>query len=1002
MKLIFMPIFMLSFLTHNLSTQQKETDNELKTRTISFTTSECTYCGFDISPDGRWIVFDLLGQLWRIPATGGDAVRLTDAVSDLAEHAFPAISPDGREVAFVVDQPDGRGLFVVPVQGGEPRRLTSADGPEMINSAPAWSPDGKRIAYIKGGELWIVDRESGDQQAAATRDGTPIRFSGARWTEDLTHVPFLAWPRDGRQLLVSYGGTMFRVNPETGESSVAGGAGSVPSPSPDGLQLGFLVHDETERTQVWLLEHGAKEPRRLTDHPDVTVKSLRWSPDGRDLLYSAQGCLWRVSAEGSDPAVIPFRATLVFEQRETAPRPVRFPDPDTDQLARGHMGLALSPDGESIAMIVLGRLWTFAPGDEPREVAALPSTATGLTWSPDALEVAWSGGRGGEESLFATDVRTGATRQLTSLPGMAIKPSWSPDGSRIAFIHWIIPEPETPPGDPARRSAVLRVIDARRPMVQSLEEAPSLGSVPVQWTFRGSRFTQELPQWSPDGSSLLLGDRFVLASPESGSPRQLRSVPERMGFAQWCADGSLVFVENYRLVVIDFDADSDAPPAPRSLGEDPAMYVSASARGDLLYVSEDGLRLRRPDGSIDLLGWPISFRTREQPEPLLIRGARVISGDGTPLLPPSDVLIRNGRISAIGATGTILPPPDAELLEAWGKILMPGLIDMHTHLWGNSVLPSLLYAGVTTARDLGSPVAHAAGLRDARDAGILEVPRLLFGSLQFSERFDGFSGDGYGGPSDKEGFERAVAILRALGAQNLKWRPDGNIAEGVQLMAVATRKKLPVSGHRASLPMIAAGMAGKEHASGLQYNDMVRLFAAAGVWVVPTLVQASQNLRVSDNPLYIDGELPAALVDPFLQYIVRSDAQLGDMDFLQTLGETARRQVGRLHQEGVTVLAGSDAPGQIWALHWELEDFVAAGIGALDAITAATGAAARALGVQDEIGTVEVGKLADLILLDADPLEDIRNTREIWKIIKDGRVVDREGILEWAKEETNY
>jgi len=115
--------------------------------------------------------------------------------------------------------------------------------------------------------------------------------------------------------------------------------------------------------------------------------------------------------------------------------------------------------------------------------------------------------------------------------------------------------------------------------------------------------------------------------------------------------------------------------------------------------------------------------------------------------------------------------------------------------------------------------------------------------------------------------------------------------------------------------------------------------------------------------------------------------------------EMLGRAVESLHRGGVRLATGTDTPALPGAIHVELEELVAAGLTPMEALMAATSNAARVLGAEGEIGTIEVGRWADLILLDADPLEDIRNTRRIWKVIHGGRVVDREALLEWAREQ---
>src|SRR5262249_44344690 len=334
-----------------------------------------------------------------------------------------------------------------------------------------------------------------------------------------------------------------------------------------------------------------------------TSTRIRWVADGRALMYSADGRLWKVAPLGGQPEEIRFTAQLSITRPQRTLQPARFPEPGQKAAARGFMGLALSPDGRRIGMLALGKLWIIPVGANPHAVADVPFEATSLAWAPDGTEVVWSAGVSGQEDLFATDLTTFVTRRVTTLPGREIYPSYSPDGRHLAFVH-------------VQDDAMLRVIDARTINVSDLGQAKNLGSIGLRWT--------SPPQWGPESDGLLVpgpanvnqsgSATFVLLS---GRRETLARFPNAPIFLQWTPQHTIVFVRHDRLWQAPFDHTcmlSD----PKSIGTAAALYASSSSDGTLLFVSDGGLRLRSPDGKEVSLGWPISY-TPPIPEPMLIR-----------------------------------------------------------------------------------------------------------------------------------------------------------------------------------------------------------------------------------------------------------------------------------------------------------------------------------------------------------------------------------------------
>jgi imidazolonepropionase-like amidohydrolase/Tol biopolymer transport system component len=983
--------------------------------TVDFETAEGTNLAFDISPDGQTIVIDLLGQLWLLPAEGGAARQLTDAVRDTAEDIGPAFSPDGYWIVFYSDRPKGVGLWRVSVEGGALERVTSGPPDPLGGSNPAWSPDGREIAFFRRDTLYILGPSGG------ARRSVPIEIPGLEPRPDgPAGMPFpmglgaLAWSPDGARLAFStgsggalrvgagYGSRIWEVATEGGEAAPLT-AETVPTLtpaySPGGEHLAYLARDPDDessdsRWQIWIRDLPDGAPRRLTDQPRMALRTIRWTPDGDEIIYSADGRLWRVRADGGTPDEIPFTARIRFERRAATLPPVRFPEPGSEQPARGFEGLALSPDGARVAMLALDRLWVWSvddPDGARTPVTEVPEGASSPSWSPDGTEVVYSAG-----DLFSANVATGATRRLTALPGNEDLSAWSPDGEYIAFVH-------------GRRcgfagncsSGEIRLIRPDQPMVRDTAATIAVGAV--------QRNVLHSLVWSPDSKGLVAYNAYrrggATRFERDGEARTLEAFPLGPAFLAWPESESVYYIRGNRIWKASFDAETGEFGRDAPLSDDPAQELRAAADGSVLYASGDGLRLRSPDGGVRRLGWPVTYRAPVAPPPLLIRGARVIDGTGGPASGPSDILVDEGRIARISEAGTIEVREGTPVLDATGKTVLPGFIDVHRHLFirnaGIRQLLGALYFGTTTIRDAGSTLAQAAGLRDLVDSGSVPGSRMIFAGPMVH---------GYSGPwltgltdpfnqfiTDSDQIARGLAIARAFGSEFAKHRGYASWASTAEMVREAHRLGLRVSGHcMSTLAVVAAGADGQEHAAqcgrdlGRMSDDLARLKAVAGMWTAVSPARMFVELLRSDEPeLFSRPDIV-----PFGTYgtgrLVPERPSLYDRHL------RARALTSRLHEAGVVLASGTDhvLPN---STQINLVGLVGAGLTPLEAIAAATSSAARVIGAETEIGTVEVGKLADLVILDADPLEDIRNAERIWQVIQGGRIVDRAALLERAR-----
>jgi len=967
--------------------------------TIAIRTREGTALGFDLSLDGRSIVFDLLGQLWLVPGPGGTARSITNAVRDTAEDLDPSFSPEGRRVVFRGERNGRTGLWLLDLDSAVPRQLTQLPDPVGFDGNAAWSPDGRVIAFARAfpdfaNRRWRSDIQLLDVAAGTMRElaitGLPRpEVRDPVWVRGGSAITFVA--RNARN---SVGGRIWIVaaaggpaTPVTKDSLQA----LAPAITADGRRMAYFAPDSAGRIQVWTQQitgdTAAGLPVRVTSHADVTPTRIRWTPDGRALLYSADGRLWKVAASGGRPTEIRFTADLSFTRPRRALPPARFPEPGRQEPARGFMGLALSPDGRRIGVLALGKLWIIPTDGSPRAVVDVPLEATGLAWSPDGAEVAWSAGVENQEDLFATNLTTGATRHVTALTGRETNPAYSPDGRYLGFVH-------------AQKDAVLRVMDARGGNVADTAQLRNLGTVGSDWT--------SPPQWSPESDGLLVSGgtdpsqrgRATLV-PLTGQRQPITRFPDAPIFLQWTPQHTIVFVRHDRLWQVGFD-HSGMLADPKPLGDAAALYLSSARDGTLLFVSDSGLRLRLPDGGERKLGWPISY-TPPLAEPALIRNVRIVDGTSAAMTAPRDILIENGRIARIAPTGR-LAAAGARVLEAGGRVAIPGLMDLHSHTYGTNLLPGFLYFGITTVRDQGSSMAPLVAAADAMAAGVVPGPRVGYGGFQFYSdwAFDEEQGRGIEPEADPDHVGRAVALAEAFGAQHIKTRTFRRWDINARMITEAHRRGMRATGHCAHLlPLVAAGMDAKEHTGfcelrgdAFMYDDLLQLYRAAGIGVVPTVTYLDFAVRLNQRPALLQGDAELA---PFLP-------PQGHFAWMLNLTPANRLEWARdaqhssetaakLWRAGVTIGTGTD----IWQIpigvHMELEQLVAAGLTPAQAIQAGTGGAARILGADTELGTIEVGKRADLVLLDADPLADIRNTRRIWQVVQDGRVVDRQSIL---------
>jgi len=1036
-------------------------------RSLEFETSEGSWISLDVAPDGRSLVFELLGDLYSLPMSGGAAARIT---SGMMFDSQPRFSPDGTKIVFLSDRSGDENVWLASRDGSDPKPLTK--GKNTRYWSPEWTPDGKYIIVSRsqsgtgGTQLWLYHLDG----------GTGVNLTGSEERRQLNPLG-AAFGKDDRLVYYTertaagsvYNQMSFRwqlgvYDRQTGENfrmSDELGSAMRPVLSPDGrwliyatrwdAQTGLRVRDLKSGDDAWLIYPVTRDDQESASTRDLMPGSS-FTPDSKALITSFDGRIWRVEVPSGEATAIPFTAKI--EQKLGPKVHFEYPIDEGPVRAQQIRYPRLSPDGKKLAFTALNHLWVMDyPDGKPRRVGSADAGEHHPSWSPDGRQivyVSWSDSEGGH--VYRAPADGGAPERLTQIASFYSDPVYSPDGQRIVVVRGAREERQEDFSPQGRGGQAMELVwlpagggdttlitpyrgqgrphFAKDPSrIYAWEGTRGLVSFRFDGTDRRTHakvtgYKNPAAEQAGSASEVIMGPDGEHAIAETEHHVYLLTVPMKGGEAPTIAlgspDSAAVPVTKLTTVGGEFLAWSeDGAAVTFALGRTVFRYDIAAgtaaekkakaSQPETSPASPDEKSDQKPDEKKDP---PVRKKPAYEATPteitveaprakatgtVVLRGARIITMKGSEVIENGDILIKDNRIAAVGKRGQVAIPAGVRAIDVAGKTIMPGLVDVHAHIWPAwdvhktqvwEYLANLAY-GVTTTRDPQTATTDVLAYRDLVETGEMLGPR-VFGT-----------GPGVFSRDNVQSLDDARDVLKRYSqywdTKTIKQYMAGNRQQRQWIIMAAKEQKLmpTLEGGldlKLNLTQILDGYAGLEHTLPIMplYKDVVQLVAQSGIVYTPTLLVQyggpwAENYFYESTDVHGDRKMRRFAPHSDLDGDVLRRPWFHPQEYSFPL---AAKVLADIVAAGGKVGMGGHGQRQGIQCHWELWAIASGGMPAHDVLKVGTIFGAEGLGMGQDLGSLEKGKLADLVVLDKNPLENIRNTNTVRFVMKNGEMYD--------------